>query len=98
MASLRGAEDSDGDGEKEKEWDETDDDDDEEEEEEEEEEDDEDEDDDDDEEDAFLKRRLNRGQNRKVRKRRPTRSIFWASAALLHEFRVLRLSHWLEWK
>ena len=57
-----------------------------------------DETDDDDEEDAFLKRRLNRGQNRKVRKRRPTRSIFWESAALLHEFRVLRLSHWLEWK
>ena len=95
MASLRGAEDSDGDGEKEKEWDETDDDDDEE---EEEEDDDKDDDDDDEEEDAFLKRRLNRGQNRKVRKRRPTRSTFWESAALLHEFRVLRLSHWLEWK
>ena len=41
--------------------------------------DDEEEENDEEEEDAFLKRRLHRGLNRKVQKRRPTRDISWES-------------------
>ena len=47
--------------------------------EEEDDDDDDDEENDDEEEDAFLKRRLHRGLNRKVQKRRPTRNISWES-------------------